>query len=218
MRKTGPVLLLLFAACKEQGPSTAELKAAREQVCRSASPAIDARGSQLRQVTQLASSTEVKTKDAAAARALKLQALHARDPGATTDVIWSKEPESVPFISRCQAQLQQCDDDGLEPLFKSCAAIDSVVYVRPAVNEKAAVNEAMLNKYTSGHVQGDALAFAFSPDGGAPELIGATVYDLKLRGGVDVERDATTAERVQMLNEALRKQVLEDIEAKLSLK
>jgi hypothetical protein len=215
MRKTGPLILLLLAACKEQGPSPAELKAAREQVCRSASPAIDARGDQLRQVAQLATSTDLKTNDAAAARALKLQALHARDPGATTDVVWSKEPESAPLISRCQAQLQRCDGDDLEPLFKTCAAIDSVVYVRPAVHEKAAVNEAMLNKYTSGHVQGDALAFAFAADGGTPVLIGATVYDMKLRGGVDVDRDATTVERVQALNEALRRQVLEDIEARL---
>src|SRR5581483_6843513 len=191
------------------------LKLARDELCRSAAPAVDARFDQLRQTLLLAASTEVKTRDAPAARALKLHLLHGSDPGATTDVIWSKEPEPAPLLSRCQARLLRCEGDDLEPLFKACAEVDSAVYVRPAVHEKAAVNEAMLNKYTSGHVQGDALAFAFPADGGTPELIGATVYDLKLRGGVDVERDATTAERAQALNEALRRQVLEDIEAKL---
>lgn len=198
-------LLFLLVACKESGPSAADLRAQKQQRCADAAPGVRRLEEQLRLVQQLDLPAVVTDQPSP----VKLDLGAAR-----TAVQWGGDGDSV--IERCAEAVKECASETLTETFERCAAVDSALLVRLRVEEKAEVNEAMLNKYRPGRVAGSAWAFALRTDGGAPLQLGAVAFDWKLRGGVDVERDATTAERERALAEALRKEVLGVIEFKLA--
>lgn len=206
-------VLLGAAACKEGGPTPAQLEAARQQLCAEHAPGIRVKLDQVRALAALG--VPPAKAEQLPGRRLELRELHASKPaGANTDVGFAGEARGV--IESCAATVAACEGDWLASTFEGCARIDSYVLVRPVESTKAVVDEAMLNKYKPGKVVGDALVFALPEDGGAPQQLGALLLDVKLRGGVEVERDATTAERQHALDEALRRAALAEIEAKLT--
>ncbi|MBK7859133.1 MAG: hypothetical protein IPJ65_11040 [Archangiaceae bacterium] len=200
----------VLAACKEPGPPLPDPKVVRDRLCAEAAPAVKALSAQLRVVAGY-QVPDVKV-DAAPGRAVRLRALHGE---ASTEVLFGEAPGAV---AQCAAMVERCEAEleTVERVLGRCAGLDSVVLVRPNVDEPVKVNEAMLNKYLGGRVNGVALAYALMLDGGTPQLLGAVRFDVKLRGGVEVDRDAPTEEREKALNDALHRQVLEEVEAKLA--
>lgn len=207
------LLLSLAAACKDSGPTAAELAAARLKTCATAAASL---GPKWEQVKAAAESDTAPTRVAQLpGRSLKLRALHESQPAGTTADAMFKGALEKSALGRCVARLSTCEGEWLESTLEGCATLDSFVLVRPVAEAKAQVDEAMLNKYKPGHMSGDALLFAFATDGGAATSLGALPFDVKLKGGVEVERDATTAERAQALDDAMRKAVLGFVEHEL---
>jgi hypothetical protein len=199
-------LLLLVSACKESGPPPPDPAVVRQKLCRERAPKVKQQWDQQNAALKLArEAAPVKTD---APGPLKLRALHPGDSGATVDAIYLATADGL--ITRCEKELEKCDSDEVERALDKCAGLDAVLVIKPSLDEPVKVEEAMLNKYKGGHVAGEALLF------GLGDLFprAAFTFDVKLHGGVEVERDAPTGDREKVVNEALRKQVLEGIEEK----
>ena len=218
-------LLLLVAACKESGPTEADLKAraeARRKLCEQHRPRLEARWAWFTATAHALRGADPLEHEVMPVRGLKLRELHLfdKDAAATADAnsVGDFDGPKRGITGSCLHRVEECkvDDASLEDALKGCASIDAWVVLRTTHQEDPKPIEGYL-KYKPGSLRAEAYVYALDPpDGGAAVQLGAFEFGTKLRGDVEIYREWTTEQINAALYEAMRTSAWKAIEQRLN--
>ncbi len=207
--------VVLLSACKEAGPTAAQLKAERQKVCDASLPRLRAKYQQLEGLAKQVKAREPLEADERPHTALKLSALRLDEQAAKTDANYVADFDGPKrgIVGSCLHRVEACsaDDTGMDEALARCDRIDSAVIIRPTEHVPAKPTD-VEGKYKGGFVRGDAFVFSLA-DG---KQLGAVRFDAQLSGDVEIYRDFTTAQIEAALDEGLRKAALRAIETRLN--